>query len=107
MYRPSVIESPSGEVPAKVPRWDLEEQRLAATEKVFLVAPCWFSDFREFMELEVGQTELTWAHKPPGRDHPLGAPWWLVPHVSAFWLSPEASRVSFVQKKIIKKFQGI
>jgi hypothetical protein len=38
---------------------------------------------------------------------PLGTPWWLVLHVSAFWLSPKASRVSFVQKKIIKKFRGI
>jgi hypothetical protein len=73
---------------------------------VFWVALYWFPDFIEFMELEVGQTELTWAHNHQGAP-PLGAPWCLVPHVSAFWLSPKASRVSFVQKKIIKKFHGI
>jgi hypothetical protein len=50
--------------------------------------------------------ELAWAHKLPGRA-PQGVPWWLVPHVSVFWPSPEASRVSFVQKKIVKKFHGI
>jgi hypothetical protein len=38
---------------------------------------------------------------------PQGAPMWLVLHASVFWPSPEASRVSFVQKKIIKKFRGI
>jgi hypothetical protein len=30
-----------------------------------------------------------------------------VPPVLIFWPSPEASRVSFVQKKIIKKFCGM
>ena len=39
-------------------------------EKVFWVALCWFPDFREFIELELGQTELTWAHKLPGRGPP-------------------------------------
>jgi hypothetical protein len=58
------------------------------------------------MELKFGQTKQAWAHKLPGRA-PLGAPWWLVPHVSVIWSSLEASRVSFVQKKIIKKFRCI
>jgi hypothetical protein len=30
-----------------------------------------------------------------------------VPQVSVIWPSPEASRLSFAQKKIIKEFRGI
>jgi hypothetical protein len=70
------------------------------------VALCWFPDFREFIELELGQTEIRWAHKLHGSDPP-GAPMWLVLHAFIFWPSPEASRVSFVQKKFVKKFRGI
>ena len=44
-----------------------QEQKLAAAEKVFWLAPCWFPDFREFMELELGQTKERGAHKPHGR----------------------------------------
>ena len=44
-----------------------KKQRLAAAEKVFWLALCWFPDFREFIGLELGQTEQAWAHKLPGR----------------------------------------
>ena len=37
-----------------------------------------------------------------------GAPtWWLVAHSFAFWSPHEASSVSYVQEKIVKKFHGI
>ena len=62
-----MIESPSGGVPAKVPRWDLEEQRLAAAEKVFLVSPRWFGNILEFIAKELGQEVLRGAHKPARR----------------------------------------
>jgi hypothetical protein len=38
---------------------------------------------------------------------PLGAPYSLVAYSFAFWNPPKASRVSSIQKKIIKKFRGI
>ena len=45
----------------------VEEQRLTAVGKVFWVALCWFPNFREFIEAELGQTKLHWPHKPLGR----------------------------------------
>ena len=42
-----------------------------------------------------------------GAPAPPGAPWWLVATSSGFWPPPEASSVSYVQKKISKKFRGI
>jgi len=45
--------------------------------------------------------QATWARPPQG------APMWLVLQSFILWPSPEASRVSFVQKKIVKKFHGI
>jgi hypothetical protein len=41
-------------------------------EKGFLLALYWFLDFREFMALESGQKDATWAHKLPGRVAPPG-----------------------------------
>jgi hypothetical protein len=38
---------------------------------------------------------------------PRCAPWWLVATSYVFWPSPEGSSVSYVQKKISKKFCGI
>ena len=40
--------------------------------KVFCGLLCWFPDFREFMEVELGQTEQRWAHEARGRATPLG-----------------------------------
>jgi hypothetical protein len=37
----------------------------------------------------------------------LGSPMWLVAYSFIFCPSPKASRVSYVQKKIVKKFCGI
>ena len=85
-----------------------QEQKLAAAEKVFHGLLCWFPDFREFIEAELGQTEQRWSHEAPGRAclpprRALG----LVATSCVFWPSPEASRVCYVQKKISKKFRGI
>ena len=68
-----MIDSPSSGVPTKVPRWDLEEQRLAVAEKVFLVAPHWFGNILEFIAKELGQEVLRGAHKPARR--PPGHAW--------------------------------
>ena len=42
-------------------------------EKVFWVALCWFPDFREFTEVELGQDVPRGAHKLKGHT-PQGAP---------------------------------
>ena len=39
MYKPSVIESPSGRVPEKAPRWDLTRIEACGDEKVFFGVP--------------------------------------------------------------------
>jgi hypothetical protein len=65
-----VIESPSGRVPEKVPRWDLEETETCGGGKSVLAGSLLVSLFREFIGLELGQTEQAWAHKLPGRAPP-------------------------------------
>ena len=81
-----------------------EEQKLAAVEKVFRVGLCWFPDFREFLEVELGHTEPCGAHKVSGCAH---APWacpiaLLSPHFSSGLLSKLPG--SLVQKKTSKCF---
>ena len=82
------------------------EQELAAAEKVFRGLLCWFPDFREFIVVELGQMKLCGPHEVPGRA-PWGTPWCLVGHCFIFSCPPEAFSVSYVQKKISKKFRGI
>jgi hypothetical protein len=43
-----------------------EEQRLAATKKLFRVALCWFPNIWEFIALELGQEVPRRTHKPGG-----------------------------------------
>ena len=107
MKNPSMIDSPSGRVPEKASRWDHGRTETCGGEKVSSGVPCWFGNIWEFIEVELGQTELGWAHEAPGRACPPGAPWWLVATSSGVWSSPEASSVVCVQKKISKKFHCI
>jgi hypothetical protein len=74
---------------------------------MFWVALCWFLDFREFTKLELGQTKKQGAHKVPRCAYPPGVPRSLVAHSFALWPSPETSRVSSVQEKIVKIFHSI
>ena len=67
MKNPSVIISPSGRVPEKASRWFVVVLELAVVEKIFCGLLCWFHDFREFIEAELGQMKLGGPHKPPGR----------------------------------------
>ena len=82
-------------------RWVSRGQELAVAEKVFCGLLYWFHDFREFIEAELGQTEPRGPHNIPG--HALVS---CGPMVHRLVFS-EASCVSFVQKKISKKFRGI
>ena len=42
-------------------------------EKVFRGLLYWFPNFREFIEVELGQKGQRWAHEAPGRATPPGA----------------------------------
>src|SRR3989337_1072221 len=95
---------PPAEYRKRPPDGIAREQKLAVAEKVFRGLLCWFPDFREFIVVELGQTELCGPHKPPGRATPRGAPWCLVGHCFIFWPSPEASSTCYVQKKYPKSF---
>ena len=67
MKNPFVIDSPSDRVPEKASRLDLVVLELVVVDKVFHGLLCWFHDFREFIEAELGQTEPRGPHTPPGR----------------------------------------
>ena len=71
------------------------------------MALCWFLDFREFIEVELDQAEPREARKVIVRAYPLGVPKCLDVSSLHVWSPPEASKVSLVQKKIVKKFFGI
>ena len=67
MTNPSMIVAPFGRVLEKASRLDLVVLELAAAENVFLGLPRGFSDFRVFIEAELGQTEVCGPHYSPGR----------------------------------------
>jgi hypothetical protein len=50
----------------------VEEQKLAAAEKLYRLALYWFGNIHEFIGLELVQMELRGAHKLRGRSYPLG-----------------------------------
>jgi hypothetical protein len=102
-----VIEPPSGGVPAKVPRWDLEEQRLAAAEKVFLVALGWFWNICEFIVKELGQEVLRGAHKPARRPTPRARLVSLSLPRGTLGLLPKLPGCLLVQEKLIQSFFSI
>ena len=58
MSKPSVIDPPSGRVPEKASRWDRERTKVCGGEKMFWASLYWFGNICEFIEVELGQTEL-------------------------------------------------
>ena len=107
MYKPSVIDPPSDRMPEKAPRWDLTRTEACSSGKSMLGGSLLVSEFWRIYRAGIRSTEETWGPQGTWRAYPLGAPRCLVAHSFAFWSHPEASRVSYVQKKIIKKFCGI
>ena len=71
MKRPSVIDLPSGRVPERRCRWPPVGTETCGGGKSISWTPCWFPNFREFIEVELGQTEQRWAHEAPGHATPL------------------------------------
>ena len=102
-----MIDSPSGRVPKRPPDGIAEEQKLAAAGTVFWVALCWFPDFREFIEVELGQTEPRGAHKESGHAYPPRHALLPCRLLICLLVPPKAPRVSLVQKKINKKFRSV
>ena len=69
-----MIDSPFGRIPTEASDGIAEEQNLAAAEKLFWVALCWFGNIWKFIEVELGQTELRGAHELTGHAQGVGAP---------------------------------
>ena len=80
------------------------ENRKPAAKKVSRGLLCWFSDFREFIDVELGQTEPRGPHEPPGR---ALTPW---ARSGASWATAPSSRPlpklpgSLMSKKLPKSF---
>ena len=83
----------------------MKEQRLAAAERFFLLALCWFWNICEFIALELGQDVPRGAHKPRGRALPSRArlPSLSLPRGSS-GLLPKLRGSLLVQKKLIQSF---
>ena len=73
MYKPSVIESPSGRSPEKVPDGISRVQKVAAVEKWFRGSPRYFQGIRVYTGERSRSVELRGAHEGGGRAHPPGA----------------------------------
>ena len=101
MWMPSVIESPSGRMPEKAPRWDLTGTKACGGEKVFLRTPLMLG---EYLRIYRGGTRVRGPSRGPqarGRALEacglLGTLLALSPsHVGVFW-----------SKKIIIKFYSV
>ena len=70
MQKPSVIESPSGRVPEKVPRWDLTGTEGCGSGKVSSWLPWWFGDIIVYIGERNRSVESRGAHKGGGVPHP-------------------------------------
>ena len=65
---------PSDRVPEKASRRYLMVLELVVAEKVFHGLLCWFHNFREFIEAELGQMEPHGSHNTPRRAYPWVCP---------------------------------
>jgi len=73
-----VIESPSGRMPKKAPKWDLTEQKVAAVEKCFCGCLWWFGNICEYIGRRIRSGGVGIGHKAGG------APLWLVVYSKVF-----------------------
>ena len=101
-----MIDSPSGRVPKSPPDGISREQKLVAAE-FFWVALYWFSDFREFIDAELGQTEQWAPHKALGAPTPRARPGGLSATPSSSDPLPKLLGSLMSRKKIIKMLRGI
>ena len=70
MYKPSVVDSPSGGAPTKAPRWDLEIQKVAAVEIVFHGSPGCFQGTWVYIGGRSTSVAARGAHETGA--HPIG-----------------------------------
>ena len=66
MYKPSVVDYPSGRPPEKAPRWISLVQKVAAVEKWFRGSPGCFQGIRVYIGKGSRSVELRGAHEGGG-----------------------------------------
>ena len=101
-----MIESPSGGVPEKAPRWDLTRAEACGSGKVFLVCPLVYWEYLGIYGANIRVRRATGGggqacRPPPGGPLGLVALSWLL------WPPPEASWLSSGPRKILKKFRSV
>ena len=98
-----MVDSPSGRVPAKAPRWDLADTEGYGGENIYPVAPWMFFGVRRLIyEEEVRR----WPPEGPTRQgaRPTeGAPSYLVAASAASWRALQVLRITFVPKITLPK----
>ena len=104
MQRPSVIESPSGRLPEKAPRWDLTGTEACGGGKVFFVCPLVYGEYLGIYGARIrvkGAMGGPQAHRAPPRAHLVSlwltrGPCGLLPKLPRCLLTQEKSSKSFV-----------
>ena len=75
MYKPSVVDSPSGRAPAKAPRWDLADTEGCGGGNSFSWCSWMFSGYVDIYRRKKWSVEPRGAHEGGGCAHPLRARW--------------------------------
>ena len=95
-----MIESPTGRLLEKVPRWDLMGIEGCGGGKVFLGCLCWFGDIWEYIGKIIRSGGARGAHKGGGTPYPQCAPSVLVAascllrlHLQVSWLSSSSRKI--------------
>jgi hypothetical protein len=108
MKNPSVIDSPSGRLPAEASRWDLSGTETCGGGKSISWTPLRVLIFLGIYSPGIRSNGAWWGPRGTrARLAPPGAPWWLVGPTKVFWPPPEASSILHAQEKISKKFHCI
>ena len=103
-----MIDSPSGGVPKKAPRWDLSRTETCGGGKSISWTSLRVFDFSGIYSGGIRSNGALWAPRGTRARHPPRAlPWWLVGPTEGFWPPPEASSILLVEEKISKKFHCI
>ena len=103
-----MINSPSDRVSEKASRWDHGRTETCGGEKVISGGSVLVSQYLRIYRSGIRSDGATWGTQGiRARLPPQGAPCCLVAHSFAVWSPPEASKVSFVQNKIVKKIRSV
>ena len=103
---PSVIESPSGRLPEKAPRWDLMGTEASDDGKYFRGSFWYWGNVWEFIGRRIGLGDLLGGHKPGGAP-PRARPAGLSPLGRSPAFISKSSRFLLVQEKSSRRFYSV